>query len=156
MRFGATECRSSSFFFPSPVVPRCFNTYSFFSCFTSSHVEIPRAGGGPNDGRAALFDLICVSASPCRPLAISSVPGMPSSLFPSTLSIFVPTSLPHPAISCSPLFSCRSSCLRVRCLLRKTLFRLFPCLDFSEFKDFESSPTSKIRPGICPSILSPL
>ncbi|KAF8494968.1 hypothetical protein F5888DRAFT_1714577 [Russula emetica] len=34
----------------------------------------------------------CASTPPCRPLAIS-VPVIPSSLFPSTLSIFVPTSL---------------------------------------------------------------
>jgi hypothetical protein len=43
----------------------------------------------------------CASAPPCRPLRVAiSVPVMPSSLFPSTLSIFAPTSLPHPTILC--------------------------------------------------------
>ncbi|KAF8494960.1 hypothetical protein F5888DRAFT_1714549 [Russula emetica] len=40
----------------------------------------------------------CASTSPCRPLAIS-VPVIPSSLFPPTLSIFVPTSLLIPRFS---------------------------------------------------------
>jgi hypothetical protein len=81
----------------------------------------------------------CAFAPPCRPLAISSVPVMPSSLFFDAVNI-VPTSLPHPAILCSPLFSCRTSCLRVRCLLRKTPFRLFPCLSTFLSSFFTSSP----------------
>jgi len=119
-RFNATKCCSSGsgFLFPLTVMP---HAHSFFSCFTSSHVEIPRACASPNDGRAAS---LCASALPCRPLAISSVP-----VIPSTLSILAPISLPHPAILRS-LHSCRTSCLRVRYLLRKTrsvpsrLFRL--------------------------------
>jgi hypothetical protein len=82
----------------------------------------------------------CASAPPCRALAISSVPVIPSSLFPSTLSIFAPTSLPHPVILCRPLFSCRTSCLRVRCLLRKTPFRLFLCLSTFLSSFFTPSP----------------
>jgi hypothetical protein len=81
LRFGATECRSSSFF-SRPLLCHAassFNTYSLFVLFLfyqlpASHVEIPRAGAGSNDGRAraASFDLIlCLrSAPPCRPLAI--------------------------------------------------------------------------------------
>jgi hypothetical protein len=59
--------------------------------------------------------------------------------------------------------SLQSSILMPNILSQSTLSpakNAFPSLpvsfDFSEFKGFESSPTSKIRPGICPSILSPL
>jgi hypothetical protein len=124
----------------------------------------------------------CVSA-PVEPSpSISSIPVMHSSPFPSPLSIFAPTSLPHPAIPCTPLFSCRTSFLRVRsrslpqkmlsvssrvyrlfCLFLHTISLIHRRLAFyhsqvaiSEFEGFESSSTSKIRPGICPSILSPL
>jgi hypothetical protein len=59
-----------------------FNTYSFLSCFTSSHVGIPRAC--PNDGRAASFDVI---------LCLHPVDPLPS----------------HPSLSCLLRYSLRHS-----------------------------------------------
>jgi hypothetical protein len=53
------------------------------------------------------FASFCASALPTPPSLISS------SLFSSIPSRFASTLLPHPTILCSPLFSCRTSCLRV-------------------------------------------
>jgi hypothetical protein len=80
MRFGATECCSTSFLLPPPVVPPCSTPYSFFSCFTSPHVEIPRAWAGPNDGPAASFGLILF-----RPVDPSPSPPSLSCLLPYSL-----------------------------------------------------------------------
>jgi len=99
---------------------------SFISCFTSSHVEIPRACAGPNDRRATSFDLIlCVHSALSTPRHLRPC----HTFFPipfDTLNICTNLAS-HPAILCSRLFSCRTSCLTVYCLLR-TPFRLFPCL----------------------------
>jgi hypothetical protein len=137
-------------FFPPPVVPRCKLQYSFvlflFYQLPASHVEIPRAGAGPYDGRAraASFDLV----PPLRPVDPS----------PSFDIVNICANLASTSRD-----SLQSSILMPNILSQSTLSpakNTFPSLpvssDISEFKSFESSPTSKIRPGICPSILSPL
>src|SRR6266566_2909712 len=70
--------------FPLTVIPRCFNTYLFFSCFTSSRVEILRACAGSNDGRTASFDLIL-----CLRFALS----IPRHTYPPSLSCLLYNSL---------------------------------------------------------------
>jgi hypothetical protein len=183
VRFGATECRSSSFLFPPPVVPRCFNTYSFFSCFTSFHVEIPRARAGPNDGRAraASFDLVlclrsalstprhllhpCHASFPipfeiiniCANLASTSRDSLQSSiLMPNILSqsMLSPAKNAFPSLPVS--FYISVLFLHTISLIHRLLALYHSRVAISEFESFESSLTSKIRLGICPSILSPL
>ena len=123
----------------------------------------------PNEGRAS-FDLILCSAPPCRPC---------HAFFPITFdTVNIYSNLASSsAILSSPLFSCRTSSLRVQ----KPPFHLFPPLStlsvlflhtislihrhlalyhsqmtISECESFESSPSFLIRSCIFPSILSPL
>jgi hypothetical protein len=66
--------------FAAPCCAALFQNLLVHSTFTSSDVEIPLVCAGPNDERASSFD----------PIAVSSVPVIHSSQFPSTLSISAP------------------------------------------------------------------
>jgi hypothetical protein len=68
---GWAKRNAASFLLPPLIVPRCSNTLiRFFLVFPSSHIEIPRAcaGAGPNDRRAASFDLfLCLRSALSTP-----------------------------------------------------------------------------------------
>jgi hypothetical protein len=171
MRFGATECCSTSFLLPPPVVPPCSTPYSFFSCFTSPHVEIPRAWAGPNDEPAASFGLILfrpVDPSPSPPChAFFPIPfdtvNICANFAPSSRDSLPPSIFMPNILSQSTLFSFRPVSFDFSVLLLHTISLILHHLALyhfqvaiSESESFESSPTSKTQPSICPSILSEL
>lgn len=144
-RFNATKCCSSGFLFPLTVMPRCFNTHSFFSCFNSSRVEILRACAGPNDGRAASFDLIL-----CLRFALS----IPRHTYPPSLSCVLPNSLRCCQYLLQPYFliSRFSAVLYFMpniCTLSpaKNAPHIFPCLlTFLSSSSLEHPDSSSSRP----------